>query len=82
MRQGLYKPGIGYVVTAKCDICGRFMKCDENTISWTYFGGPTDLEPDNAAFAHPECWNKMSESEKELTRKVSWMRPSNSEVGV
>jgi len=62
--------------TKKCDVCGRFMKMEENAVSWAPFGGPSDMDPPEREFCHLGCWCGLSEADKNLVRTTSWQKPS------
>jgi len=58
----------------QCDICGKMMAY-EDRYSWTYFGSCADLEPPDPNDAHIKCYEAQSERERELTARVSWIKP-------
>jgi len=64
-----------YFTTTRCSECGRFLKLDAQTISYVLFGSCVDLEPPDPEYVHFKCWEKLSSSSKELTKRVSWIKP-------
>ena len=60
----------------RCDICNKFMSLDDVKIAKVYipFGSYGDTEPPEEIFMHSECWNKLSQSEKDLTKRISWQK--------
>ena len=62
-------------IPEKCIECGRFLKLNETNISYVPFGSSTDFEPPDPNYVHFECWDKLSEDQKELTKRASWIKP-------
>lgn len=65
-------------MNARCDTCNKFMSYNEmnDSISYVPYGNSNDLEPPDERYIHGECWEKMSDREKQLTRNASWCKPN------
>ena len=58
----------------KCDICSKFMSFNTGYI-WTPYGNSTDMEPPDPEYAHIKCYENLSERQKNLIIKTSWIKP-------
>lgn len=46
-----------------------------NSVSWTPHGGVEDLEPPDEVWAHVDCWNNLSQIERNYEYKEAWIPP-------
>ena len=58
----------------RCDICGKLMGYHE-WYTWTPYGSCMDLEPPDSQEAHVRCYEGMTEAERHLTERISWIKP-------
>jgi len=58
----------------KCSECGKFIGYnDRGAMTYTPYGGPSDLEPPDELFICKKCWNGRP---RDLTIQIAWIKPS------
>jgi len=59
----------------KCDWCGQFISYkDKDAMTYTNYGGYSDLEPPESTDICGKCWNKLSDESKEYYKNSKWIR--------
>jgi len=68
---------LNYRHDVRCYFCNRFLSYDEMSgysVSWTSHGGVESIEPPDEEWAHIECWNKNTNSQKVIA-ETAWIGP-------
>jgi len=61
----------------RCNRCGQFIgQNDKQAVAYTPYGTCLDTEPPDEEYICGKCWTEdMDDSDRALTRMVSWRKP-------
>lgn len=66
----------GDVWPPQCRFCCKFIGYADmeagQTVSWTPYGGPLDLEPPDDRWAHRRCWAAATDEDRRLINRIAW----------